>query len=40
MAYEHRLRHVKKDDETKTSPALLVEITDALKAFIRTTLEP
>ncbi len=34
LAYGHRLHHVKTDDENTTSPALLAEITDALKAFI------
>lgn len=34
IAYAHRLHHVKTDDEQTTSPALLLELEQALQAFI------
>lgn len=34
LAYSHRFHHVKSDDETATSPALLAELEQALEQFI------
>lgn len=34
LAYAHRYHHVKTDDENNTSPALLLEVSNALKTFI------